>query len=202
MTLQESGASQEEQDAACAVCLEFGARHLRVGTGETDYDMAREPLCHFLADDPASAQYVYQPGTEDDTRSALAGAYCGCECRTRVPIHEHFERFSAGEGEIFFDKTVDFTFTGGVVRLSNEPDGTGDVFVDDEIIVTVTHPDGTTARLDHDYSGGCSGTITHTDPQDVTALFQPGVNHVRVQFKNTCGANASAGGYWLVECGG
>ena len=59
-----------------------------------------------------------------------------------------------------------------------------------------------TATLDHDYSTGCAGRITHTDPQDVTALFQPGVNHVRVQFKNTCGGNASAGSYWLVQCGG
>jgi hypothetical protein len=43
--------------------------------------------------------------------------------------------------------------------------------------------------------------ITHTPPQDVTALFQPGVNQVRVQFKNTCGGNASAESYWLVGCG-
>jgi hypothetical protein len=206
MTLQQGGASQTEQDAACTVCLEFAARHLRVGTDETEYDTAREPLCHFLADDPASAQYVYQPGTEGDTIPALAGAYCGCEVSCRapvaVPIHASFERFTAGMGEIFFDKTVDFTFTGGSVLLSQDPDGTGDVFVDDEIIMTVTHPDLTTATLDHDYSTGCSGRITHTDPQDVTALFQPGVNHVRTQFKNTCGANASAESYWLVECGG
>ena len=204
-TLQDGDAPQDEQDAACTVCLEFGARHLRVGTDETEYDTAREPLCHFLADDPASAQYVYQSGTEDQTLPALVADYCDCGvCRAPVPvaIHEHFERFSAGAGEIFFDKTFDITFTGGSLLLSDEPDGTGDVFVDDEIIMTVTHPDLTTATLDHDYSTGCAGRITHTDPQDVTALFQPGVNHVRVQFKNTCGGNASAGSYWLVQCGG
>jgi hypothetical protein len=204
-TLRGIGVTGPELEAACEVCLEFGARHLRVGEDETDYDTAREPLCHFLAEDPASAQYVYRPGTEDETLQALAADYCDCGvCRAPVPvaIHEHFERFSAGAGEIFFDKTVDVTFTGGTLLLSDEPDGTGSVFVDDELIMTVTRPDLTTVTLDHDYSTGCAGRITHTDPQDVTALFQPGVNHVRVQFKNTCGGNASAGSYWLVQCGG
>jgi len=200
--LKDSGIGGEDLDAACAACQTFVSRRLRVGKNEGDYDTAREPLCHFLADDPASAQYVYQPGTGIDTVEALAGVYCGCAVSclapVAVPIHTSFEHFTAGPGAVFFDQTVDFTFTGGKVVLSQDPDGTGDVFVDDEIIITVTHPDLTTATLDHDYSTGCSGRITHTAPQDVTALLEPGVNHVRVQFKNTCGGNASAESYWLV----
>lgn len=56
----------------------------------------------------------------------------------------------------------------------------------------MTRPDGTTAVHDHDYSTGCSGVITHTDPDDLGMLFQPGTNQVHVQFRNTCGGNASA----------
>jgi hypothetical protein len=202
--VQAAGTGGDDLVAACRACETFVSRSLRVGSDPNNYDMNREPLCFYVADDNESVQYVYQPGTESDTTPALASTYCGCDmsCLEPVSIHASFERFSAGAGEIFFDETVDFTFTGGSVVLSQDPDGTGDVFVDDEIIVTVTHPDQTTAMFDHDYSGGCSGVITHTGPQDVTSLFQPGVNQVRVQFKNTCGGNASAESYWLVGCGG
>jgi hypothetical protein len=74
---KQTGAPQEEIDARRAVCEEFAARHLRVGTGETSYDTSREPLCHFLADDPASTQYVYQPGGMSDDVPTLAAIYCG-----------------------------------------------------------------------------------------------------------------------------
>jgi hypothetical protein len=81
-TLRAIQATADEIEAACAVCTEFAARHLRVGTGEGDYDRAREPLCHFLADDPDAAQYVYQPGEASDGIPALARGYCGCGCPT------------------------------------------------------------------------------------------------------------------------
>jgi len=119
-----------------------------------------------------------------------------------VPIQKRFRRYPAAEGEVFFDRTVPFDYTGGTVVLSQDPDGTGDVFVDDELIMTVTRPDQTTVVFDQDYSNGCSGQIIHGGPHDVTSLFQVGLNSVRVQFKNTCGANASAESFWLVGCGG
>jgi hypothetical protein len=81
-TARQTGAPSEEVDARCAVCDEFAARHLRVGTDATNYDMGREPLCHFLADDPLSTQYVFQPGGPDDTTQALAARYCGCASST------------------------------------------------------------------------------------------------------------------------
>jgi hypothetical protein len=204
--LNDDGVTGPEVDALCGMCTEFATRHLRVGTDAGDYDTEREPLCNFIADDPASAQYVYQDGTESDTIAALAAQHCGCappgptcDESASVLVHDHFERFTADAGEIFFDTTVEFTFTGGTVLLAEDPDGGGDAFVDDEIIVTVTRPDATTATFDHDYSNGCSGRITHTN-SDVTVLFQPGVNQVRVQFKNTCGGNASADSLSLVPC--
>jgi hypothetical protein len=132
----------------------------------------------------------------------LSSPFCPAPSACQVPIHVRFRRYSAGTGAVFFDRTVDFNYTGGTVVLSAEPDGNGEVFVDDEILVTVTRPDQTTAEFDHDYSNGCSGSITHTAPHDLSALFQLGINQVRVRFKNTCGANASADSYWLVGCGG
>ena len=149
---------------------------------------------------------MYQSGTESDSIPALAAEFCGCaspaptcQASAAVTVHDHFERFTAAAGEIFFDTTVAFTYTGGTVLLAEDEDGGGDAFVDDEIIVTVTHPDQTTATFDHDYSSGCAGVITHTN-SDVTALFQPGVNQVRVQFRNTCGGNASADSLFLAPC--
>ncbi len=80
VTLRETAAPASEVAAACAVCREFATRSLRVGTGEADYDTTREPLCHFVADDPANAQYVYRSGSASDEIPALAGAYCDCAC--------------------------------------------------------------------------------------------------------------------------
>ncbi len=57
--------------AACEACAEIAVRHLRVGAGATSYDTSREPLCHYLATNPA---YVYQPDAGGD----LARAWCGC----------------------------------------------------------------------------------------------------------------------------
>lgn len=131
----------------------------------------------------------------------LGSAFCPAPlpaCQTM--IHGRFRRYTAAAGAVFFDRTVDFDYTAGTVVLSSESDGSGEIFVDDEIIVDVTRPDTTTVTFNHDYSGGCSGQITHTAPADVTSLFQPGTNHVRVRFKNTCGANASADSLWLVGC--
>ena len=131
----------------------------------------------------------------------LASPFCPAPMACEVPIHERFRHYAADTGAVFFDRTVAFDYAGGSVVLSAEPDGTGAVFVDDEILVTVTRPDQTTANFGHDYSNGCSGVITDSDPHDLSALFQPGANQVRVRFKNTCGANASAQSYWLVGCG-
>src|SRR5262249_19068453 len=80
------GAGTEEIAAACGACKEFAARHLRIGTDEANYDTAREPLCHFLADDPASAQYVFQPGSPGEALDAIATRYCGCGERRFVQI--------------------------------------------------------------------------------------------------------------------
>jgi len=69
-----------QRDANCALCIDFTARHLRVGRDATDYDTTAEPICTYLAS--KTPAYVYQPmaGAASDARS-LAGVYCGCEHR-------------------------------------------------------------------------------------------------------------------------
>ena len=58
--------------AQCAMCGEFTGRHLRLGTGPTSYQTAREPLCTLL--NPASP-VVYGEGA---TLSEAALRRCGC----------------------------------------------------------------------------------------------------------------------------
>lgn len=127
-TLGTIGAPASQLEAACAACGEFAARHLRVGRGATDYDTAREPLCHFLADDPASAQYVYKPGSPSDTVPALAESYCGCGLEvqpsqvTLAPgATQRFEalRFGQPTTAVTWAATGGAVDTGGIFRAGN-----------------------------------------------------------------------------------
>ncbi len=80
--LEAANIAGEDLKAACRACETFVSRSLRVGTGENDYDHAREPLCFHIADDLASVQYVYQPGTAGDDVDTLARGFCDCPCPT------------------------------------------------------------------------------------------------------------------------
>jgi hypothetical protein len=80
--VQAAGTGGDELAAACLACETFAERHLRVGTDAGNYDTSREPLCRFLADDPTSTQYVFQPGTPSDDVRALAASYCSCATST------------------------------------------------------------------------------------------------------------------------
>lgn len=71
----DDGLDTETRAAACEACTEFAVRHLRVGENEASYDDDAEPLCHFLADDPA---YIYEPARGDADTTALARSWCGC----------------------------------------------------------------------------------------------------------------------------
>lgn len=95
--LKAGGATMPVVEAACAACEEFAARHLRVGTSG-DYDTAREPLCHFLADDPSAAQYVYQEGEPADPLASLVTSYCGCTPCTLQPVNLALD-FGQGEDD-------------------------------------------------------------------------------------------------------
>lgn len=64
--------------------------------------------------------------------------------------------------------------------------------VDDEIIVEVTRPDGSTASFSHDFSANCGGVgIIPAGPFDITSLFATGTNLVKVRFRDKCGLAGS-----------
>ena len=103
--------------------------------------------------------------------------------------------FSSAHSEAntdFLTKTVSFRYTSGRVLLARNCDGTRPLNVDDGIVVEVTRPSGSSApAFDHDFSGGCSGVITDAGPFDLTSMFSPGINTVKVRFRDLCAQGGS-----------
>lgn len=104
----------------------------------------------------------------------------------------------ATHGEVFFQRDVTIVYSSGTVLLSGQPDGSGNVSVDDVLRLSVTRPDGSTVHYIRDYSNGCQGFISSDPPQDLTALFQPGANQVHVELQDQCGAILHATSNYLV----
>lgn len=80
----------------------------------------------------------------------------------------------------------------GSVVLAKDCAGTEKISVDDGIIVEATRPDGSMSAFSHDFSGGCSGSIAPAGPFDLTSLFAPGANSVKVRFRDLCGQGGSS----------
>ena len=55
------------------ICAAFAVRHLRIGTGPTDYDTSKEPLCNYLG----GGGFAYEPASSGSTPEAIATAWCG-----------------------------------------------------------------------------------------------------------------------------
>ena len=160
-------ASAGEINAACAVCSEFAARHLRAGTSEADHDTTREPLCHFLVDPPASPQYVYQQGNAGDDVTRLAKAYCGCGCPFTF----------AGSVSDNIDQT-DFTDETGSTRHGFEHNNyTG--------LVLTRLPDGTFTA---------TGTFTHASLDEFRFPGDPGETCRTTLTENGSGTVTGYGG--------
>lgn len=96
-------------------------------------------------------------------------------------------------GTVFLNKKLSIKYIGGPVVLSEDCDGTEELFVNDELLISRG-----SAAFRHDYSNGCSGRITSAGPHDVTSLFRTGVNKVRVRLKDLCGGGASSSDLRLV----
>ncbi len=100
---------------------------------------------------------------------------------TRRPVRE--------VGELFFSRELDFTYKGGQVIISGEPQVTGQFWVDDKIVLYVTNPDGTTQTWEKSFNANCLNENQSAPPQDITELFKPGVNKIKVELWDVCGAN-------------
>jgi hypothetical protein len=97
-------------------------------------------------------------------------------------------------GYVFLDKTLTVSMPAGVrLVLSSEPDGTGDVYVDDRIQIEVTHEDGTTASFARGFE-----FQPPAPPLDLSSSMKPGLNTLRVQLMDTVGGAYSSTPLYLV----
>jgi hypothetical protein len=100
--------------------------------------------------------------------------------------------------EIFLRSKFPILYSGGSVIMSANEDGTGQIAVDDQIVIVVRHPDGSTSTYSHDYSNGCQGFITPTNPVDLASDFTVGRNMVTVEMMDLCGSSLGSSSYWLL----
>lgn len=117
----------------------------------------------------------------------------GIRARTAVP---------SSSPEIFYEASFAVDYRGGAVVLSAKPDGSGAVFVDDALIITVIGPDSVVRTYSKDYGDNCNGPITSSPPTDIRTRFRVGVNQVRVVMLNKCGGgegdSEGATSFWLL----
>jgi hypothetical protein len=99
---------------------------------------------------------------------------------TRRPMRE--------PGELFFTREVPFTYQGGRVIISGEPQVTGQFWVDDKIVLTVTAPDGSVAAWEKTFNENCTSNRA-APAEDITGLFKPGPNRILVEMFDVCGAD-------------
>ena len=95
-----------------------------------------------------------------------------------------------GESIFFRDMTV--SYVGGQVVLSGQPYPSA-IAMDDRMEITVVRSDGSTSTWTHPVSEDC-GANELFPLQDVTHLFDPGLNIVRLVLYDRCGESRGASG--------
>ena len=101
-------------------------------------------------------------------------------------------------GETFFTTSLTIWYQGGRVLLARDPDGTGEIMVDDVAVLTVRHPDGSESVKVIDFTDGCGHPVLPLPPQDITDLFHAGRNEVTLVFKDQCGGNGGSTRVYLI----
>ena len=102
-------------------------------------------------------------------------------------------------GETFLTRELQVTFSRGRIYLSGDPPPASPFTVDDGLRMDVTRPDGTIATWSHDFNTSCIRNEA-VPAQDVTTVFQPGVNRVSITLYDICGANkGTEAPIWLVN---
>jgi len=124
----------------------------------------------------------------------------------------------------FYTNKIDLLIpAGGEIILAGSADGTGQIFVDDEVEIfmcyntwktetvdgitttTISEEQSKTTIFSHDFSNGNSGTITPIKPQNITEKirsaegYHPGtIVTIIIQYTDTYGVSKSASEFWLV----
>jgi hypothetical protein len=100
--------------------------------------------------------------------------------------------------QVFFTNKLSVNYTSGQVILASTADGTGSISTDDQVTITVTRANGTTAEYDFIFGRPNNNGLPLTvSPQNVTFLFQPGANTVSIVCRNNF-AGAFSTGFFLV----
>lgn len=102
----------------------------------------------------------------------------------------------AGETFATYTESVKYS-VGQTVTLAGDPRGTavytidgysGNVYVDDAMDITVTHADGTMTNWTNEWTFECFG-LYPSGPLNISGLFQPGQNKVRISLRDECGTD-------------
>jgi len=96
-------------------------------------------------------------------------------------------------GLFYAGPPIDVNYGGGSVTMSGDPVPTGSYTVDDRLVMLVTRPDKTTATWEHTFNDDCISNHA-LPPQDVTSLFQQGINVITVFLYDACGGAAGTVG--------
>jgi hypothetical protein len=106
------------------------------------------------------------------------------------------QRSSTATG-VFYESTHEVVIGAGVVMLASTSDGLGALRTDDAMTLTVRHPDGAVRVFAHDFRDR-AGAIRPLPPQDVSALFVPGLNRVTLTLRDVRRPMRSSSAYVLV----
>ena len=99
----------------------------------------------------------------------------------------------------FFTKQLTATLRGGeCVAVASTSDGHEGMWVDDAISIQVVRADGTTAHWEHDFRTVDRAQITSAPPQDVSALFVRGENHLTVILQDLSPNVFGSSALWLI----
>jgi len=131
---------------------------------------------------------------------ALTGPPASAAPTNSLQLSPPVSQVVGATGETFFDKSFKINTPSGAVALSGAADGVTPFAVDDVLELTVTRADGSSSSISHDFSDGCSGTITPLAPGDLNLLplLGAGTDTVRVVLKDKCGSQEGNTALWLV----
>lgn len=100
---------------------------------------------------------------------------------------------------VFYTTEFKVNYQSGRIIFSSNPDGTGNTQVDDVINMTILRPNGTITSFSHYYPSGFCFSLNYLIPYDLTNLFLPGENTVKVQLQDACGFFAGSSPLYLVN---
>jgi hypothetical protein len=101
-------------------------------------------------------------------------------------------------GETFLTGEYELPYTAGPVILSGDPAPATPYGIDDYLLIVVRRPDGTTARWERTFNPLCIENDV-IPPDDIRALFQPGLNTITVTIADLCGFSVGTLGRVLIS---